>query len=191
MGFLGIEPGQANRYAAEKTLAVRRALPKRGSAYNNAYDLLAQHGEWFGGRVTPQEFEHLRGPWQHCHRNSLDAALADSSLRYFTGYYCVAQRLLFHSWCVTPDGGAVELTFPTVMPPGAGWQTTDGGGGEIPWLPPPHWLYVGVEYDTAFVAEAAHRRGFSLPLLDPIPESNGGPDYIFQFPYKKEGFPWP
>jgi hypothetical protein len=89
------------------------------------------------------------------------------------------------------SGGVVELTYPTAAAPGSvipfGSRQTN-----IPWLPPDHWAYIGLEFDAAFTRAAWANAG--LPMLDPRAECGepwpiATPDTVFRHPYRKEGWP--
>lgn len=172
-----IKPGEGAMRALRQYLKVRQArdAARKPShwVYGGAADLLLKHGTFFTGLELPDKWEQLRGPMQNCHENSLRAAEADASLRYFTGLYMIAGEPDPHSWCVDGAGKLVELTLP-----GAGERGTHPmtakleGGPEAPMLTPAHWAYVGVEYDAAFVRAHLTERG--LPILDPT--HTEGPD---------------
>lgn len=165
-----VKPGEGAMRALRQHLEARQARDVKGKmphwVYSGPSDLLVKHGTFFTGRELPDQWEHLRGPEQNCHENALAAAEAEPSLRYFTGLYLISGAPNPHSWCVDADGGLLELTIPGADRRGERPMTAKvAGGARSPMLTPPHWVYVGVEYDTAFVRAHADERG--LPILDP------------------------
>lgn len=174
-----IPAGSGSRSALQRQVELNRdreqARPRKGYRYHGANDLLAAHGTYFNGRELPDKWRDLIGPEQRCHVNASNAALATPELRYFTGFYMCGGTALHHSWCVDEDGGVVELTLRDTKSneetgtPRNTWvfRAVDGGMGRIPWVPPVHWAYVGVEYDAAFAVKHGEIRG--LPILDPVP----------------------
>lgn len=161
-----IKPGQSAQQVMRRELEVRAGrhrFPPPGQWYGTPEEMVLKHGEMFGGRVLPDAYADVQGEMTHCHTNSLAAALAHSELRLFTGFYVVTHTVQEHSWCVAPDGGVVETTFPTVTEPGS-MSRTEPGGYSKPWIPPDYWCYFGLEFDTAFVKAFEERTG-CLPVL--------------------------
>jgi hypothetical protein len=114
--MLGIKPGEANRLALERELK-RRAEEwayRPGYLYRGSAELLLRHGEFFVGRPIPEEYEHLVGQMGGCFDNAATAAEQCPELRYFQGLYSTGgAHFTPHGWCVAPDGGVVEVTWPT------------------------------------------------------------------------------
>lgn len=166
MGLFGdmLKPGDAARIALRKELEVRKANWRFHTVYKGQGDLLLRHGTFFGGRELPDYWEHLRGERNKCHMNALAAVQQDSSLRYFTGLYQVGRVATDHSWAVDENGEVVEVTFPDREDP-AGTMLLDGHA--IPWLPPAHWAYVGVELCREMVEWLVDYQG--LPVWEPTP----------------------
>lgn len=166
-----IAPGLGNRHALVKDLALRQARerassPPRSWLYYGIGDYMLAHGKSYGGRVLPDAYEHLRGPETECHPNSIRAAQQDRSLRYFTGFYLVGLRAGHHSWCMDAENNVVEVTYPTKdVEPGTITSEVPGGPG-VPWLPPAHWAYFGLEFNVDFVQALLDHYGFYLPILD-------------------------
>ena len=189
-----IKPGQAAQQVARREMearAGRHRYPPPGKWYGSVAEMVLKHGEMFGGRVLPDAYADVQGPLTHCHINALAAAQAHPELRLFTGYYVVGLEVSEHSWCVAPDGGVVETTYPTVTEPGA--MTTSGPGGpKVPWMPPQHWAYFGLEFDPAFVAAFEERTG-CLPVLfaDDEPLFKPWVERALEKPYSKAGFKLP
>ncbi len=170
-----IKPGEGATMALKRHLhacqARDAARKKPNWIYGGACDLLLQHGTFFTGRELDATWEHLRGPKTRCHDNSLEAAEADRTLRYFTGLYVVAGDPCPHSWCVDADGELVEVTLPNATMRGERPMTArKRGGSQRPMLTPAHWAYVGVEYDVDFIRAHSNERG--LPILDPFYDQN-------------------
>jgi hypothetical protein len=114
--MLGLAPGDGTRLALRRELERRVAAWDRpGSwAYRGSADLLLQHGEFFVGREVPEEYAELVGAVGGCFENAADAAEARPELRYFQGVYSTGSaHYTPHGWCVAPDGGVVEVTWPT------------------------------------------------------------------------------
>ncbi len=197
-----VPPGAGAKQALAKHIAQlhlnesRRADP--AWSYSGVGQLLLEHGTFFSGRELPDRWRHAAGSMGQCHHNSLEAALQEPELRYFTGLYMVGLRAIPHSWCVD-DEGLVELTYPTTVEAGQVACIADefGRATGVPWLPPNTWAYVGVEYDPAFVKEHADLRG--LPIFDPHAElttpfgcgsyRHDEPLPMWLRPYHRNGFP--
>lgn len=127
--------------------AARIAMRKHFEAQHKpVHDLMLKSGRYWQGRELPAEYEHLTGETQRCFLNALTAAEVDPRLTYYEGFYTVGgSEPRNHGWCVTPAGEILELTFPTRYIEGA-WVPSIG-----PWMPPRHWAYWGVPFDTDYV----------------------------------------
>lgn len=138
---LGLPPGGGIRIAMELELRRRvEAWNRPGFAYRGSADLLLQHGQYFAGRRTPDEYAHLIGPMGGCFENAVAACEAAPELRYFLGHYDTGGgHFTPHAWCVAPDGGVVEVTLPTDIQRYAHVRT------HLPFLPPDRYGYWGVE----------------------------------------------
>lgn len=183
MGFLGIEPGQGARFAMERFLKDRASKDDPVAAY------LLEHGRYFQGRDRPSRYDHLVGPMMRCHDNALRVCVAEPTLKLYTGIYMVGphrggDRWIYHSWPVDDDG-VVEVTFPTRLEPGEPGFLSDGGvRTDIPWQPPEHWAYWGVEFDPVFISEFGHEYG--LPVFDLL--SGEGRRLVLSSAYSKRPF---
>lgn len=168
-----IKPGTAHRHVLERQLQVQQARERERKPpewrYAGESDYLLRHGQWFTGRALPDVYDDTVGAMTHCHINSLEACEAHPELRYFTGFYLVAKEVGVHSWCVAPDGGVVETTYPTKgVEPGAITVTMPGSPDGVPYLGPEHWSYFGLEFKASFVRALIAEYGLYLPVLDPI-----------------------
>jgi hypothetical protein len=144
-------PGDAGLLAIEKFIRDPKAAPRLpDDAEQWAHDMrqiLQTYGRSFRGRETPREYRHNYGPPQVCFRNAMTAAMRDPSLTYYEGLYTVGGNMPApHGWCVAPDGGVVELTFPTTGSTENDWVADMG-----PWMPPEHWSYFGAPIPLEFV----------------------------------------
>lgn len=162
-----IPPGEGGRAALQRELEERRKRwDKPGYRYRGAGDLLLQHGETFTGRDLPEEYVHLMGPPSRCFDTALAAALATPGLRLFEGVYSTGGgHFTPHGWCVAPDGGVLELTYPTRDR--AGYLPGDLAG--IPGakvLDPEHWVYCGVEIQPELVRWCLDEGSIEVPLMD-------------------------
>jgi hypothetical protein len=195
-----IKPGQGTRQTMERELHRRKALDDQvyrwepGYVYSGAADLLLRHGRFFTGRQLPDQYEQAER--QRCFLNALELAEAHPELHYYQGWYLVGTTALAHAWCVD-DEGVIEVTFDTmpVTTDGQWVAITDNRGGKIPWLPPEHWSYCGVEFDPAFVRTLVEDHD-ECSALDPRrqdPAAHGEPfdDVIFRHPYSRAGVPLP
>lgn len=161
-----LKPGDGNRIAMERELERRRALWVRpGYVYRGAGDLLLRHGQFYGGREVPDEYKHLVGPESRCFGNALAAAEQDSSLRYCEGIYSPGASGVFltHGWCVAPDGGLVELTYPTTEVHRYRDPRTELDLNR-PLTPVETWGYWGVIVHANYARH--HEQAYSLPMLD-------------------------
>jgi hypothetical protein len=132
-----------------------------GYAYQGGADLLLRHGTFWPGRAVPDDYAHLRGGESQCFGNALDAAKADSRLRYCEGYHTTGQGMpILHAWCVD-DEGVVELTIPTLADE---WVRCKDYRTNLPFLPPERWGYWGVTFTVELAEEHLHT--LSLPMLD-------------------------
>ena len=102
------------------TLALRRELEERvknwdrpGYYYRGGGDLLLKHGTFYTGRELPDQYVHLFGEPNACFNNAMEVSLAHPELRYCEGVYAAHGGFVPHAWCVAPDGGILELTWPT------------------------------------------------------------------------------
>lgn len=142
----------------------RKQRPERwtGYAYQGAADLLLREGKFYPARETPDVYKHLRGAPNECFSNAVYAVTADPSLRYCEGVYNTGfGESVTHGWCIAPDGGVVELTFPTdpeIL------KISFHGRTGMPLMPLEHWAYWGVTYHIELAAKAMETIG--LPLLD-------------------------
>lgn len=199
-----VKPGQGARQALERHLHTNRdreqGSKKRGYRYGGACDLLAAHGTFFTGRELPDKWADDFGPPQHCHVNALTAARKHPELRFFTGLYMTGGNPLHHSWCVDEDDQVVELTLMDTArvreqmgrqdTSGAYFRPFTGSSERVPWVPPAHWVYVGVEYDTEFAADHFAKRGSGLlePMVPPISYWYGEDTPVFQLQYDPKGW---
>lgn len=135
--------------------------------YSGEAGYYLRHGRAFGGQPLPPQYEDCVGMATHCHVNSLAACRAHPELRYFTGYYLVSGQVGSHSWCVAPDGGVVETTFPTDIPAGT-WVVPEADSrSRTPYMPPEYWAYFGLEFKLPFMESLIDTFGPYLPVLDP------------------------
>jgi hypothetical protein len=133
----GVHP---NTVALKRELELRRERWDRpGYFYRGVGDLMLQHGTFFVGRELPDRWMSHLGTPNECFLNALAAAQAEPDLRYFEGLYAAHGNYTPHAWCVDPDGGVVEVTWPTHNIE----RYHDVNG--IPLLPPDRIAYVGVE----------------------------------------------
>ncbi len=202
-----IKPGEGAMQALRSHLRVTSEREHKNKPadwrYAGVADFLEQHGTFSLGRELPDQWEHLRRPQAQCHDNALAAAEADPTLRYFTGLYVINREPTSHSWCVDANGELLEFTLPNAAARGRTPVVAldrSMAPTSIPMLSPPHWGYVGVEYETAFVREHADTRG--MPLLDPYFKDHNFDDQLgcylpketppmWVLPYHKAGFPVP
>jgi hypothetical protein len=159
-----LKPGKGAELALRRELETRREKWERhGYFYRGAGDLLLQHGRFFTGRVLPDEYAHLRGPRALCFGNAMEAVQADPSLTYYEGVYSTGGgHFTTHGWCVAPDGGVVELTYPT--DPEEHEEIVAQTGGAI--LPAEHWGYWGVPFAIELVDWHFHQPNHGLPMID-------------------------
>lgn len=110
-----LKPGDAARVAGERELhrRVEAFGWREGFTYRGPEDFILQHGRYWQGRETPPEYEHLRGPLNHCFVNALEVCEAHPELIYTEGVYLIRGTPTAHAWATAPDGLPVELTFPT------------------------------------------------------------------------------
>lgn len=132
--------------------------------FQGGADLCLQHGKFRPGRDLPDQYKPL---WSldgtTCYINALLAAQADSSLRYCEGYSAVGRGdFISHAWCIAPDDGVLEVTYPTNVGD-EGWATTSLPS--LPVLPPRAWGYWGVTFRTELV-ELHNAEPLHLPFLD-------------------------
>lgn len=136
-------PASRNEMALKRELELRRTREPYsgwGKVYRTGADLLLQHGRFYQGRRQPEEYKHLAGPMNECYWTSLAACEADPSLRYVEGVVSNGVgSFVSHGWCVAPDGGIVDLTYPDEMAEGGLDYNT-----RLPILPHEHWGYWGV-----------------------------------------------
>lgn len=187
-----VKPGDGAAYSMGRELATRvmadaRKARKPGWRYTGMADLLKQHGQIYRGEVTPEEYRHLYGPPTHCHRNALLACEAAPELRYFTGLYTVGRDVSAHSWCMTPGGTLVEVTYPTFgIAGGSRMGNPDGSESAVGWMPPEYWSYFGLEFSATFVRALIEKHGVWLPITEP---TNPFADELYSTPYTPDGFP--
>lgn len=158
----GLKPGEGAQAALRRELERRRSLWDRtGYHYRGAGDFILQNGAFYAGRELPERYLHLAGEANECFVNSVLACTQDATLTYCEGVYSTgADHFTPHAWCVDPDGGVVEVTFPTRdlerYRPGRHF-----GGLSI--LPPPSWAYAGVLFPKLeFVAWHLDTHGGSM-----------------------------
>lgn len=188
-----LKPGEGAVKAIERHVATltERERFTPGQWYGGKGELLKTHGVYFKGQPLPEQYARLRGEPTRCHVNALVACEQEPTLRYFTGLYAAGPDITDHSWCVAPEGGVVELTFPTDARPGARLGRQDEMGrtyiSTLGWTPPETWGYVGLEFDVEFV-----RRFYDetkcLPLLD-LPPAFANQPYLKA--YTPKGFALP
>jgi hypothetical protein len=160
--FLGgiLTPAQRNMMAMQKELELRRRHWKHKTYYSGAGDLLLRHGQFFEGRIIPDDFSPLVGEQSQCYGNELLAAETDSRMKYCEGVFSTGfNHYTSHAWCMS-GGKVVEVTLPT-------WEITrwkgelGPGGVAVPYLPVDHWGYWGVCFTTELVRAIG-----DTPLLD-------------------------
>jgi hypothetical protein len=188
-----IKPGEGAAAALIRDLEARHIKEsfnaKADWFYTGEAGILQMHGVTFKGQPVPDKYRDLIGPPTRCHFNALVAARDHPELRYFTGMYTVGRMVCQHSWCVDPDGGVVELTFPTEdIDPGTPVATQPGVPPErtYVWMPPEYWAYHGLEFKTSFVEALIEKHGFYLPVLEP---GNPWHDQLMSTFYSPDGFP--
>lgn len=151
-------PASRNELILHRELELRRTREPRsgwGKVYRTGADLLLQHGRFWPGRKQPEQYRHLAGPMGECYWNALKACEADRSLRYVEGIVaCGGSTFTSHGWCVAPDGGVVDLTYPDEMAGGTNVHTG------LPILPHEHWGYWGV-----FIRPELARTQAIMPML--------------------------
>jgi hypothetical protein len=133
--------GAATRLTLERELEAWGARRRLGPdyVYRSGGHFLKAHGSYYQGRELPDEYEHLVGVNRHCFLNTLNAVLADSTLRYVEGVYSTGgSHFTNHAWAIDADNQVVELTYPTRDLE----DKFDSRGGPI--LTPEHWGYWGV-----------------------------------------------
>jgi hypothetical protein len=167
-----IAPGEGAQLALLRDLTQRQirehetVKPHRW-LYMGEADYLLRSGRAFGGRVLPAQYEDVVGEPTRCHFNALHACHAHPELRYFTGFYLVSGQVGSHSWCVAPDGGVIETTFPTDTAAGTWVVPEPGSPSRTPYMPPEYWAYYGLEFKVAFIDSIIDTFGPWLPVLDP------------------------
>lgn len=196
-----IKPGEGVKLAMQRELEKRKALDdtrfkwEPGYVYSGAADLLLKHGEFFNGRQLPDKYE--RKGESRCFLNALETAEAHPGLRYFQGLYMVSGTSLAHAWCVDEEG-VIEATFWTVGQDDEGRRVVikphGGGRGSLPWSPPEHWGYWGVEFDPAWVRDwFEHTSHMEYSVLDPRRQDEAArgavptDDWIFRHAYTPTG----
>lgn len=108
------DPAEANILAMKRELAQRREnWTRSGYLYHGGGDFLLRHGAFYSGRQLPDRYAHLFGEPNACFWNALEVAKAHPELRYCEGVYAAHGAFTPHAWCVAPDGGVVEVTWPT------------------------------------------------------------------------------
>jgi hypothetical protein len=176
-----VKPGDGARHAAERELHRRVEAWGRVSrfAYRGPADFILQHGRYYAGRETPAEYEHLRGPLQHCFGNAMLAARDNPELIYTEGVYVILGRVSEHAWVTGPDGLPVELTFPTdpdllarsktplvQEDDGEGGVRVDPHGG---FAQPPtteRWAYFGVQFPHVELVEQIVNRSGTTSIIN-------------------------
>lgn len=167
MTFLGgIDLSGAAKIALTRELESRRTGADRfalgrGYVYRGGADLCLKHGKYRPGRELPDAYAHLHGlNGQTCYFDALDAARADSTVRYCEGYATVGHGMFIsHAWCVAPDDGVLEVRYPQ----GSKWRSARLPGQAL--LPPERWSYWGVTFRTELVLEHTEHP-LHLGLLD-------------------------
>lgn len=160
LGEDALKPGKGAELALRRELERRRdEWSRHGYFYRGAGDLLLQHGRFFTGRELPDTWAHLQGEPNLCFGNALEAVRADPSLTYYEGVYSTGGgHFTTHGWCVGPDGGVVEVTFPTDP------EVLEAA--LTPVLPPEHWGYWGVAFTLELADWHFHQPNHGLPMLD-------------------------
>lgn len=186
-----IKPGEGAKIAMGRELSTRvikeaAEAVKPGWRYSGPADMLKQHGQAFRGDVTPEPYRGLYGTVRECHNNALLACEAAPELRYFTGLYTVGRDVCEHSWCMTPGGTVVEVTYPTFgIAGGTRVNNPDGSLADVGWMPPEFWSYVGLEFDPAFVRAVIERYGIWWPITEVTNPFAGD---LYSTPYTPSGF---
>lgn len=164
-----LKAGDGARVAAERELHRRVEVwgMSPAMAYRGPADFILQHGRYFPGRETPPQYEHLRGPLQHCFINTLQACQQTPELTYTEGVYLVRGVPEAHAWATDPDGLPVELTFPTdrdILAISHG-GTREGYTPRMSYQPTEHWAYYGVQFPhIGFVGDYLER--FALGMIE-------------------------
>lgn len=160
-----LKPSDGNRIAMQRDLERRRSLWVRPDyVYRGAGDLLLRHGQFYSGREVPGEYSQYVGGEGKCFLNALAAAEQDSSLRYCEGIYSPGASGVYstHAWCIAPDGGVVELTYPTTEV--QRFRDPRSSDPSRPITPVETWGYWGVIVHVNYARH--HRDTLSLPMLD-------------------------
>jgi hypothetical protein len=164
-----LKAGDAARVTIERELHRRVEAwgPSPALTYRGPADFILQHGRYYAGRVIPAEYEHLRGPNQHCFMNTLEACEQHPELTYTEGVYMVRGTPTAHAWPTGPDGLPVELTFPTdpdILAISVG-GVREGYTSRLPYQTTEHWAYYGVQFPhVTFVRDYFER--FALGMIE-------------------------
>lgn len=202
MGLFDELKGEIQKPGTANTIALRRELESRrdrwemrpGDLYRGAGDYLLRHGTFFTGRALPDAYVQHYGAPNECFNNAMEAALANPDLRYFEGLYADHSSFTPHAWCVAPDGGVVELTWPTRSEHGVEGGIAGANNLGMRIGAPERIAYVGVELHPEFVHwfafdEVGEFCFFDRPSYDkkPVDEGPQVHDFeIYRYPYDKD-----
>jgi hypothetical protein len=156
-----IPPGEGARLALQRELEARRERWNRpGYHYRGGGDFLLQHGQFYPGRVIPDQYADLQGEPTYCFGNAAQAALARPDLQFCEGVYALNGHFTPHAWCIDGDGGVVEVTFPTTQ-----WAEARDAKTYMKFNPPERWGYWGVVFpELEFIIW--HGETLGMPMLD-------------------------
>ncbi len=157
------KPEERQKAVLMKALETRRdRWPHPGFVYQGGGDLLLQHGQFYSGRILPDQYAHHKGQVGQCFMNALTAAQEDSTLRYVEGVYTIGHgHYTPHAWCIDPAGELLEVTLP-MEHIDVGIEASSG----LPILPPEHWGYWGAVFHPEYVQAVFDAQDGSVGLLD-------------------------
>lgn len=175
--FLGgnlLTPRQRQERVLRKALELRVQFWAHGDdyLYRSGGDLLLQHGNFYSGRVLPEDYESLRGVPGRCFQNALDAVTQDPSLRYVEGVYAIGtSHYTPHAWCLDPEGNLLEVSLPTS---GEIYENAVEEHTGLPVLGVEHWGYWGAVFHPEFVKAVWATQEGHVGMLD-RPTADAGP----------------
>lgn len=146
--------------------------------FRGGADMCLRHGKFRPGRELPDEYTDvwkLKGDGM-CFYNALAACQRDPALRYCEGYCNVGRgNQITHAWCIAPDDGVVDVTYPHHMPEGVFYTQSLP---TLPVLPPRTWGYWGVIFPLALVefhdTEPLHLPFFDRPRAEELEMRSSG-----------------
>lgn len=159
-----LTPQQRQETVMRKALEIRVSFWSGDHLYQSGGDLLLKHGRFWSGRKLPEQYATLRGPEGRCFENTMDACLADPTLRYVEGVYAIGQsHYTPHAWAIDVDDNMLELTLPTTDDEIArGIELTTG----LPVMAPEHWGYWGAVFHPDFVRAVWETQEGHVGMLD-------------------------